>query len=236
VASLLRSLPPTFATTRDALHTVAEHVLAAARYRVTKRIGLRATGGGFGTPPYGNGERILVDGDELVYERDSVASRTRLTTVRAAATFVGIEPGLPSGIYEPATALRPDDALDIDTSAARILAEWYALADAALTQVRDRYTEYSPSQIQLWPEHFDLGCDLGDTDAGTRANYGASPGDATVREPYLYVGPWDADRHTGRFEQFPFGAGMLYTELAAEADPAAATVRFFGDCAAALLD
>ena len=38
---------------------------------------------------------------------------------------------------------------------------------------------------------------LGDADAGTRANFGASPGDASIPEPYLYVGPWDEARRTG---------------------------------------
>jgi hypothetical protein len=236
VTRVLRPLPPTFATTRDALHMLAEHVLAAARYRSTKRIGLRATPGGFGTPPFGNGERILVDGDELVHEHDGLAPHARITTVRAAANFVGIEPGLPPGIYEAATPLRPDEPLDVDVAAARALGEWYALGDAALRQMRERAAQSSPSEIQLWPEHFDLACDFGDADAGTRAYYGASPGDTTVTEPYLYVGPWDNARRIGRFQQYPFGAAVRYSELATAADPAAGALRFFGDSAAMLLD
>jgi hypothetical protein len=214
---------------------VAEHVLAPARYRATKRIGLRATPGGFGTPPFGDGERIRVDGDELVDEHGGETRRTPLTTARAAGAFVGIEPGLPPGIYEPATVLRADEPLDIDPDAAHALGEWYALANAALGELGSRYASTVPSEIQLWPEHFDLACDLGDTDAGTRANYGASPGDTTVAEPYLYVSPWDAPRRTGRFEQFPFGAALQYRDLRDAADPGAAALQFFGDCAAALL-
>ena len=42
-----------FIATRASLHTLAEHVLAPARHRVTGRIGLRATEGGFGAPPFG---------------------------------------------------------------------------------------------------------------------------------------------------------------------------------------
>ena len=47
----------------------------------------------------------------------------------------------------------------------------------------------TPSEIQLWPEHFDLALDLG-PESG-RANFGASPGDGGHALPYLYVGPWN---------------------------------------------
>ena len=43
-------LPPRYAETLDAYHTVAEHILAAARYRAVGRIGLEPVRGGFATP------------------------------------------------------------------------------------------------------------------------------------------------------------------------------------------
>ena len=43
-------LPARFVETRDAMHTVAEHILAAYRYRAVGRIGLQPARGGIGTP------------------------------------------------------------------------------------------------------------------------------------------------------------------------------------------
>ena len=62
----LEPLPATFADTRVALHRLAQEVISPARERVTGRIGLRATPGGFGTPPFGDGEQVRVEGAELV--------------------------------------------------------------------------------------------------------------------------------------------------------------------------
>jgi hypothetical protein len=48
----LVALPATFVATREALHAVAEHVLAPARHAANGKIGLRYTYDGFGTPFY----------------------------------------------------------------------------------------------------------------------------------------------------------------------------------------
>ncbi len=65
--------------TREALHTIAEHVLAPARYAVTGRIGLRATPGGFGTPPFpgSGGERQLLVRDTMLVDRHGEDEQTR---------------------------------------------------------------------------------------------------------------------------------------------------------------
>ena len=89
--------------------------------------------------------------------------------------------------------------------------------------------------MQLWPEHFDLSCDLGDADGGSRANYGASPGDGAITEPYLYVGPWDASRKTGALGSHPWGAALTYSELSGSPQPRAAGLEFFLDSAALLV-
>jgi hypothetical protein len=89
--------------------------------------------------------------------------------------------------------------------------------------------------VQLWPEHFDLSTDFGDAGAGTRANYGASPGDDRIPEPYLYAGPWDVARRTGVFAAHPFGAALTYGELLAAGDPEGAAREFFRDAAALLV-
>src|SRR5688500_16231421 len=71
----LAPLPPTFAATRAALHALARDVVSPARERVTGRIGLRSTPEGFGTPHFGDDERVRVAGAELV--RESPAGETR---------------------------------------------------------------------------------------------------------------------------------------------------------------
>jgi hypothetical protein len=42
-------------------------------------------------------------------------------------------------------------------------------------------------------------------------NYGVSPGDDAILEPYAYVGPWTPQ--TGDFWNTSFGAARLLTEL-----------------------
>ena len=57
-------------------------------------------------------------------------------------------------------------------------------------ELREAYATHQPTVTALWPEHFDLACQLGDAAAGSLANYGASPGDGPHAVPYLYVTPW----------------------------------------------
>jgi len=191
-----------FAATRRSLHAVAEHVVAAALHAATGRIGLRQTPGGFGTPtfPSSHGSRQLrVDGTELVDRDGRGERRTGLTTLRAAATFAGIEAGAPAGVYPPATPLALDRPLAVDGPSAARLADWYALVQRALVRLGD---EPDPSTIQLWPEHFDLATTV------ARVNYGGSPGDDDHDRPYAYVGPWDLPPPGGDFWNEPFGASL----------------------------
>jgi len=96
--------PARLAVTRGGLHQVAEHVLAAARYAETGRIGLMPSPGGFRTPPSGpDGTFLAVEGDELVAGGAAGTRRTALTTIRAAAEFAGVTPGAPAQVYKPAT-------------------------------------------------------------------------------------------------------------------------------------
>jgi hypothetical protein len=178
--------PDRLAATRDGLHRVAEHVLAAARYTASGEIGLVPSPGRFRTPPFGaDGRFLAVDGTELVAGGTAGSRRTGLTTIRAAAEFAGITPGAPARVYEPATPLNLDEPLAIDPGAARLLADWYQLGAQALGRLAAGIPGDRPGPVVLWPEHFDVGI----TAAGI--NYGASPGDEHVTEPYLYVGPHD---------------------------------------------
>jgi hypothetical protein len=232
---MLEPLPPAFGATREALHALAEHVLAPARYRFDGHIGLVPSAGGFGTPTFDDGQRVRVEGVELVHERPGSTRRVPITTLSDAAQFVGVPLGAPTEVYKPATACVPDIALAIEVDAARALAVWIDFAAGLLHELRESYAGQSPSAVQLWPEHFDLACDLGDRDAGTRANYGASPGDSVLAEPYLYVGPWDAGRRTGVFAMYPFGAGLTYEELRTALESRAAGRDFLRDGASLLV-
>jgi hypothetical protein len=223
---MLPELPPTYTTTLDALHAVAENVMAAAYFRATTHIGLRPTPRGFGTPVFGDDERVRVDATALVCERAGQVRRHQLTTLTAAAAFVGVPLGAPP-VFTATTSIAPDAPLAVDRDAALALADWYALGAALLHDLRAAHDSVSSSDLQLWPEHFDLACELGDEGAGTRANYGASPGDAGIPEPYLYVGPWDPERKVGILGAYGFGAACTYSELRASGEACAAGRRFF---------
>ncbi len=158
---MLPELPPEFAATRDVLHAVAEQVVAAAYWQATTHIGLRPTPRGFGTPVFGDAERVRVDATALVHERGSAVRRHELTTPAAAAAFVGVALGAPA-VYPAATSVAPETPLAIDRDAALVLAGWYALAAALLQDLRAAHPGLPSTELQIWPEHFDLACELGD--------------------------------------------------------------------------
>jgi hypothetical protein len=214
------TLSQQFATTRETLHTLAEHILAAARYHAIGRIGLTVVEGGFATPPFGDDRRTIgVKGTELVVRAGGRERRVPITTLRAAGELAGVEPGAPSDVYKPATPCDLDALLLVDADAARRLADWYALGDAALRRLRLEIADDQPSDLTLWPEHLDVAIRAGEV------NYGASPGDAQIPEPYLYVGPTGLDlAATGdRFWNQPFGATVTWGDVGSVED----AVEFF---------
>lgn len=232
---MLEPLPASFVAARDGLHALAEHVLAPARHRVDGHIALVPTAGGFGTPTFGDGERVRVDGLELVHERPGTVTRVGITTLGAAAQFIGVPLGAATGVYTPTTPCAPDLSIGLDADAARTLAAWIAIGDSLLGDLRETYAAHDPSPVTLWPEHFDVACELGDEKAGTRATYGASPGDETIAQPYLYIAPFEASRRTGAFAMYPFGAAMTYDELNAAGDSKGSGLNFMLEGAALLL-
>jgi hypothetical protein len=223
---MLPELPPEFAATRGALHAVAEQVVSAAYWHASTHIGLRPTPRGVGTPVFGDNERVRIDGTALVHERAGSLRRHELTTLEAAASFVGVPLGAPT-VYPAVTRIAPDAALAIDRDAALALADWYALAAALLHDLRAAHPELASTELQIWPEHFDLACELGPEGTGMRANYGASPGDESIGEPYLYVGPHEPARRTGVFARCPFGAAIAYSELRQEHEAGRAGRQFY---------
>jgi hypothetical protein len=197
-------LPPDFATTRESLHALAEVVLSAARHAAVGRVGLLPNDGGIATPPFGPHDTVLaVDAGGMSMTASGERRTAQVTTLRAAADFAGITPGVPAGLWRPKTNFALDEPLVIDPASMHALFEWYACVGAALVAL---IAGASPKpEIQLWPEDFDLAVRLGDD------NYGGSPGDAHFDEPYLYVGA--TPRPTGEFWNASFGAARCRGEL-----------------------
>jgi hypothetical protein len=219
-----------FVSTRFGLHCVAEHVIAKARYVDDGEIRLTAFPGGFATPLLSGRRRVRVDGADIVIDDDDGARRDPLTTVGQAAGFVGVEPGFPNEVYAPATPFLPDAPLNIDVTSAESLAAWYGFTATVLDDFAREIADGNPSQLILWPEHFDQAFYTEDEDELRRANYGASPGDDAHPEPYLYVGPWQtpvADRfwNASSFD----GAVLSIADLAASTDPAESALQFLRD-------
>ena len=145
------TLPELFATTREALHRVAEDVVSPARVAATgNEIALTVTPGGFGTPPFPDGGQVRVEGAELV-RRDPAGREVR----------------------EP---------LAVDAASTTALADFFAFAERQLVTLRAEAE--GPSEIHLWPEHFDVAFDAAEV------TYGGSPGDEHHAVPYFYVAPW----------------------------------------------
>ena len=229
----LRPLPDAFAATRAALHRVAEEVVAPAR-KPHNEIALAVTPGGFGTPPFEFGGRELqvrVDGAEIVVSEDDAERRAPLTSIAAAAEFVGADL-FPDGV--PADT----DPLTIDPAAASVLAGFYDFAAGALGALSATVSPADePTPIILWPEHFDVAIEAGAESLGRRANYGASPGDEAHDAPYIYVGPWQPQTTGGIWNATGFdGAELDYAELVEADDPRALVARFFDIRREALAD
>jgi hypothetical protein len=188
-----------YEATRHGLHAVAERLLAGPQYRATGTVRLRQLAGGFGTVrPYGDVLLVTVDGTELVVSRvDGGADRHPLRgTLGELAAATGLEYGGPDGVYADGSGATPDLALDLDADAAAVLADAFATGAAALDALGDPV---------IWPEHFDIAVTVDEV------NYGVSPGDAAIAEPYAYVGPHRP--RTGPFWNQSFGAAHPLREL-----------------------
>jgi hypothetical protein len=225
VTTVLEPLPDGYVETRDALHRLASHVLAPARKAVTGRIGLRPTPGGLGTPPFGDGEQLRVEGASLVRQREEDTEAIDITSLTAAAAFAGVTLSADPGIGKDPPPLGDCDVpLAVDAAAADALGAWFAFSDAVLYELREELAASgrSCSEVQLWPEHFDLGCSI------EGVNFGCSPGDGHVLpEPYVYVGPWDTEGlPDGDFWNTSFGAALLYKELLGASDQHGAALDF----------
>jgi hypothetical protein len=177
----------TLATTRRSLHGVAELVLAGPQYRRSGTIRLGVIPGGFGTtkaPDLRVKETALVCGDREVPLNG--------TTCRELGAAADVEAGGVGDLYKDGSGVGLDEVLGVDAEAAHQIVQGFEQGNEALSRFAPEVTPV------LWPEHFDLGI------AVDAVNYGVSPGDAQIEEPYAYVGPWE--RRQGAFWNTDFGA------------------------------
>jgi hypothetical protein len=203
--------PQVLETTRTSWHRLAEHVLAAGQFAAAGTIRLRPHPGGFATT-VGLGDRQLaVVADELLVIRGGDVRSERLTTLGRAAQFAGVDLGL-RGSYPPSTSAGADAPLPVDLTAARRLADWFALGESALRRFTAELGH--PMEPVLWPEHFDLGVVL------EAVNYGCSPGDAAIPEPYVYVGPHEGPTSGHAFWNTSFGATAAASRIHDESETA----------------
>lgn len=190
----LGAVPAALAPTRLGLHRLAAYVMSPARRRRNGKIALRWTYGGFGTPFFGEDEQVRLEGTDLVVQRGGAAVAER----HEAATLAGAAAAVLGGPPDAEWASRfdvpppgdPEEPLGLDPAAAAYLGDWYGFAWSVLEELRAEPSSAEASRVQLWPEHFDAAFECLPEATGRRAGFGASPGDAAVPEPYLYVAPW----------------------------------------------
>jgi hypothetical protein len=231
-----RRLPRPSATlveTRVALHRLAVYVVSPVRRRANSKIALRFSFGGMGTPFFGDDEQVRVAGTHLVRQRAGTAAAEPIGSLAGAARFVldGPPDIAWAEPFDVPPAGDPDDELRVDTESAAFLGDWYGFAYSVLEELRADVESTETNRVQLWPEHFDAAFDCLPDDR--RATFGASPGDAGIDEPYLYVLPatfeaapasdiWNADSFNG--------AVLRWSELVDADDQRGAALKFYRRC------
>jgi hypothetical protein len=121
-------------------------------------------------------------------------------TARTLGERLGLAAGGPEGAYLDGAGIGIDEPLELRPDHAAVILDALALGNAALA-------ELAPAEAPvLWPEHFDVAIRVDDV------NYGVSPGDGFITEPYAYVGVSQVP--TGdAFWNAPFGAARPLRDL-----------------------
>lgn len=217
----LGRVPPALAETRRDLHSLAWRVMGPVRKRANGQSGLRWTRGGFGTPYFGAGAQVRVEHGALVVQSRFRERRAPVTTLAAAAEFIGFD-----GSREATDAAGAP--LVVDPGAAAFIGDFLGFATNVLEQLRaDVPPEYEPSRVELSPESFNLTVEMGLEHAGRRAAFGASLGDWDHPEPYMFVTPLDVHPTGDLWQADTFtGARLSYRALRAEADQRACALDF----------
>ena len=179
--------------TRLALHGVAELLLAGPQYAASNTVRLRVVPGGIATTTEPD---LRVERTELVGAHGRQPLRGSYAEV---ATAAGLTPRRLDDVYHDGVDVSADDRIELDPDHVATLLDWFAAGDAALRA-------FAPEEVPvLWPEHFDVGI------SRDEVNYGVSPGDTHLSEPYAYVGPWTP--RTGEFWNQSFGAAQPMSVL-----------------------
>jgi hypothetical protein len=185
------------AVTRRSLHGVAELVLAGPQYRAAGKLRLRVVPGGFATV---TGPAVRVDGSQVDGGK-GVTAAIGGSTARALGAALGVSAARPEGAYDGGSGVDPDETLVLDPEQAGVIT-------GALATGHDALAAFAPGETPvLWPEHFDVAIRVGEV------NYGVSPGDSFLGEPYAYVGI-SAPPDTDQFWNAPFGAAVPLRQLA----------------------
>lgn len=182
--------------TRRSLHGVAELVLAGPQYRATGKLRLGVVPGGFATilTP-----RLRVDGSRVV-SAEGVAVAIGGRTSRALGAELGVAAGLPEDVYAGDSGVGLDETLVLYPDQVGVIMEALELGHSALVAFA---AHESPV---LWPEHFDVAI------RAHGVNFGVSPGDGFIEEPYAYVGVGSLPARD-TFWNAPFGAAVPLREL-----------------------
>jgi len=227
----LGGVPDHYRLRRDDLHRLAYGVVSNARKAANGKFGLRWTLDGFGTPFYGDDAQVRVEGSLLVCQRGDKVDAEEITTLAAAARFLGVEATSDQAEHDTVALGGLDRPLTVDGELVAFISRWFGMATAALEELRCAPGGADPSRVQLWPGHFDMAVEVGDADADpvSRATYGASTGDDAHPEPYLYVGPWGPIDPGDRFwndEAFT-GASLPYAAIQGDPDPCGIALDFY---------
>lgn len=228
--------PPTRVATnqtRLTLQRIATHVLARRRAFASGRFGLRCVAGGIATPAFGDSvEVVRLTADSVIVEADGISNAARLTCLQDLATFVGVDLSRTFSVGHDTPPIGDvTEPLALDPTSAATSFTWFADVAVALDQVIGDRLRSKPSAVQLWPEHFDIACDLAWGFTGAqRVNIGGSLGDDAIDEPYVYVGPWGSQRPgAAAFWNAPFGATVTRAEILRADMPASAAIALFFD-------
>jgi hypothetical protein len=186
------------AAARRSLHGVAELVLAGPQYRAAGRIRLGVVPGGFATTALTPG--LMADGSRVT-GADGASAAISGATPRTLGAALGVTAGRPDGVYDGGSGVGLDETLALDPAQAGVIVRALVTGQEALAALAPGETPV------LWPEHFDVAIRVGEV------NFGISPGDGFIGEPYAYVGiasPPAGDS----FWNAPFGAAVPLRQLA----------------------
>lgn len=227
----LSAVPGHYPVRRDDLHRLAYGVVSNTRKATNGKFGLRWTMDGFGTPFFGNDTQVRVEGRLLVVQHGGKVDAETITTLAAAAEFLGVEATSDQAEHDTVALGDLDRPLTVDEELVAFISDWFGMATAALEELRCTPGASEPSRVQLWPGHFDVAVEIGDAESEriTRATYGASPGDAAHPEPYLYVGPWGPIDHGDPFwnDAAFTGASLPYAAIAGDPNPCGIALGFY---------